>query len=234
MTHRILIVEDERDLVATLTFNLNAEGYHTSAVHTGEEALQAAARDPQPDLIILDIMLPGLFGFEVCRRLRHEERTREIPILLLSAMGDEADLVQGYSVGADDFVVKPFQIRELLLRIRAILRRVRPSTIPTNASIEFGALRVDPISHRVWVDNEEINLTITEYRLLTTFLSEPGHVKTRTTLLNEVWGVNAPVQDRTVDAHIRCLRSKLGPTGSYIETVRGVGYRLQAATDEES
>jgi len=227
----ILIVDDEADLVATLDYNLRREGHETRSAATGREALAAAAASPAPDLVILDLMLPDISGTEVCRRLRAAEATRAIPVLMLTARGDEIDRVVGFEVGADDYVTKPFSVRELLLRVGAILRRAQPEASEPGA-ITFGRLRLDPDAHRAWVDGEEIALTALEFRLLRTFLGRRGRVQSRETLLSDVWGMSPEVTTRTVDTHVKRLREKLGPAGAYIETLRGVGYRFRDAPDD--
>ena len=227
----ILIVEDEQDLAATLAYNLQKEGYTTRVAGTGAEALARAAESPPPDLVLLDVMLPDLSGTEICRRLRAAEATRTTPILMLTARGDEIDRVVGFEVGADDYIVKPFSIRELMLRIRAIMRRAQRTDAEPEV-VRFGRLKVDREAHRAWVDDKEIGLTALEFRLLGTFLSRRGRVQSRETLLSDVWGMSPEVTTRTVDTHVKRLREKLGPAGAYIETLRGVGYRFRDAPED--
>ncbi len=233
MSGLILIVEDEHDLLTTLEYNLEREGYRTRTAMTGQAALEAALEDPLPDLILLDLMLPDFSGTEVCRRLRADERTREIPVVMATAKGEEIDRVVGFEVGADDYVAKPFSIRELILRVRAILRRSRTPSEDRD-ELSFGRLRIDQPGHRTWVDDEEVKLTALEFRLLTTFHARRGRVQTRERLLSDVWGYQADVTTRTVDTHVKRLREKLADAGQYIETVRGVGYRFRAHPDEDS
>ena len=233
MAGLILIVEDEADLVSTLEFNLQSEGYRTRAALTGAQALELAVQSPVPDLVLLDLMLPDMSGTEVCRRLRADGRTAKVPVVMLTAKGEEIDRVVGFEVGADDYVVKPFSVRELLLRIGAVLRRARPAA-PARESIEFGLLTVDEAAHRVWVDEVATRLTALEFKLLVTLLSRRGRVQSRDRLLEDVWGYQADVTTRTVDTHVKRLREKLGAAGVYIETVRGVGYRLRSRPDEET
>lgn len=228
MAVRILVVDDEPDLIATLDFNLQREGYDTVLAATGEEALIAARKSPLPDLILLDVMLPDISGTEVCRRLRADERTRQIPVLMLTAKGEEIDRVVGFEVGADDYVVKPFSVREVLLRTRAILRRAQTEQPTNDEQITFGALRIDSSAHRVWVDDEEVTLTALEFKLLRTLLERKGRVQSRDALLADVWGISADVTTRTVDTHVKRLRDKLGAAGAYVETLRGVGYRFRS------
>jgi two-component system phosphate regulon response regulator PhoB len=227
MDSLILIVDDEQDLVTTLEYNLQREGFRTFAALTGKEALERAAQDPVPDLILLDLMLPDLAGTEVCREIRRMERVRNVPIIMLTAKGDEIDRVVGFEVGADDYVVKPFSVRELLLRMRAILRRARPEE-PQSRELVFGLLRVDREGYRVWVDDKELQLTALEFQLLKTLLERKGRVQTRDGLLSDVWGIEARINTRTVDTHVKRLRKKLGAAGDYIETLRGTGYRFRA------
>jgi two-component system phosphate regulon response regulator PhoB len=227
----ILIIEDEADLAATLDYNLQREGYQTRVANTGVAGLEAAQIDPLPDAIVLDLMLPDVSGTELCRRLRESERTREIPIVMCTAKGSEIDRVVGFEVGADDYVVKPFSVRELMLRIRALLRRSQ-RTESEPEMLRFGRLRVDREAHRAWVDEREVSLTALEFRLLYAFLSRKGRVQTRDALLSDVWGIDADVTTRTVDTHVKRLREKLGEAGNYIETLRGVGYRFRDQPDE--
>lgn len=233
MPTTILIVEDEQDLLDTLEFNLQREGYATRRAPSGRAGLEAAALDPAPDLVLLDLMLPDLPGTEVCRQLRAAERTRAVPIIMLTARGEEVDRVVGFEVGADDYVTKPFSVRELMLRVRAILRRAGTQTEePTR--LQHGELEVDVSGHRVWVGGEEVRLTALEFRLLTTLLSRAGRVQTRDTLLSDVWGMHAGLTTRTVDTHVTRLRKKLGDAGAYIETLRGVGYRFCDSDEDEA
>jgi two-component system phosphate regulon response regulator PhoB len=227
----VLVIEDEVDLAATLEYNLRSEGYHARVAHSGKQGLESAQADPLPDVIILDLMLPDVSGTEVCRRLRENERTRDIPILMCTAKGSEIDRVVGFEVGADDYVVKPFSVRELLLRIRAVLRRAHRGDAEPEV-LRFGRLKVDREAHRAWVDDREIGLTALEFRLLYAFLTRKGRVQTRDALLSDVWGIDAEVTTRTVDTHVKRLREKLGEAGEYIETLRGVGYRFRDQPDE--
>jgi len=231
MSGLVLIIEDEVDLATTLEYNLRAEGFQVRLAHTGRAGLASATADPLPDVIVLDLMLPDLTGTEICRRLRDQERTREIPVVMCTAKGEEIDRVVGFEVGADDYVVKPFSVRELILRIRALLRRVQ-RTDGEPSQIRFGRLKIDRDAHRAWVDDIEIGLTALEFRLLHAFLSRRGRVQTRDALLGDVWGIDADVTTRTVDTHVKRLREKLGDAGAYIETLRGVGYRFRDRPDE--
>ncbi len=225
MSKLILVVDDEQDLTSTLEYSLKNEGYQTRIALNGAQALTLAQKEPVPDLVLLDLMLPDISGIEICRQLKRGERTRNIPVLMLTAKGEEIDRVVGFEVGADDYVVKPFSIRELQLRIRAIFRRLEPDEKEVQ-EIKFGALRIDRSGHRVWVSDEEILLTALEFKLLTTLIDRKGRVQTREQLLEDVWGILADVTTRTVDTHIKRLRQKLGEAGKYIETMRSVGYRF--------
>jgi two-component system phosphate regulon response regulator PhoB len=225
MSGLILIVEDERDLVATLEYALEREGFRARSAYTGRQALEIAAADPPPDLVLLDLMLPDMSGTQVCQQLRAAERTRAMPVIMMTAKAEEVDRVVGFEVGADDYVVKPFSLRELMLRIRAVLRRKTPSE-SSHAPAQHGRLRVDMDGHRVWVDEEEITLTALEFRLLTTLIARRGRVQTRDALLADVWGVQPGLTTRTVDTHVRRLRKKLGEIADYVQTLRGVGYRF--------
>ena len=233
MSALILVVDDERDLVNTLQYNLEREGFQTRTALTGNEALEQATLEPLPDLILLDIMLPDQSGMDVCRELRRSERTARIPVVMLTAKGEEIDRVVGFEVGADDYVVKPFSVRELLLRIKAVLRRTEPPP-PKSTEVLFGHLRIDPEAHRVWVDEDEVTLTALEFKLLSTLLARRGRVQSREQLLDDVWGIQAAVTTRTVDTHVKRLRQKLGPAAGYIETLRGVGYRFSSTPQEEA
>jgi two-component system phosphate regulon response regulator PhoB len=232
MSGLILIVEDEKDLVRTLEYNLQREGYQTRSAATGQDGIKQALQDPVPDLVLLDLMLPDISGFEVCREIRSKDRTRSVPVLVLTAKSEEIDRVVGFEVGADDYVVKPFSVRELVLRIRAILRRVQAQEEPQTSPVTFGRLRVDTEGHQVWVDDKEVELTALEQKLLVALLSCKGRVQTRDQLLDVVWGIQADVTTRTVDTHVKRLRQKLGPAGDYIETRRGIGYRFRPQVEE--
>ncbi len=229
----VLVVDDEPDLVSTVAYNLEREGLTVRSAATGREALAALAASPRPDLVVLDLMLPDVSGVEVCRRIRQDADTRRIPVIMLTARGEEIDRVVGFEVGADDYVVKPFSVRELMLRVKALLRRAEPgASAPDGERTSFGVLEVDPGAHRVWVEGVEVRLTALEFRLLTTFLTRRGRVQTRDGLLADVWGIQADITTRTVDTHVKRLREKLGAAGAYVETLRGVGYRFRSSPDE--
>ena len=220
---RILIIEDERALTEVLTYNLQREGYDTTVVHDGQEGLRKA-QTLLPDLILLDLMLPVMGGLDVCRELRAGERTRTIPILMLTAKAEETDQVVGFSIGADDYVTKPFSVKVLLQRIRALQRRYEPAQAAD--VIEHVGVRIDRVRHRATVEGGELDLTPTEFRLLECLLRQPGRAFTRAQLMDAAIGEGAVVLDRTIDVHIKTLRRKLG-SADYIETVRGVGYRFR-------
>ncbi len=230
----ILVVEDDEDLMAALEYNLQKEGYQVRSALTGRSALDLAARDPLPDAILLDLMLPDISGIEVCRQLRATKRTQQVPVVMVTAKTDEIDRVVGFEVGADDYVMKPFSVRELMLRLRAILRRsVKPDLEAEGGELKLGRLRLDIPAHRVWANDEELALTALEFRLLRTLLARRGRVQTRERLLQDVWGIEANVTTRTVDTHVKRLRHKLGTAGESIETLRGVGYRFHSVPGEE-
>jgi phosphate regulon transcriptional regulator PhoB len=221
--HTILLIEDEPDILDVVRYNLEQAGYGILAAGDGEEGL-ALAMSEIPDLVVLDLMLPGLDGIDVCKALREGEQTRDIPVLMLTARRDEVDRVRGLELGADDYVVKPFSPRELVLRVRAILRRSSDAT--ADERIRIGPLNIDLSEYRAWLDDEPLLLTATEFKLLTTLIDRQGRVQSREALLNDVWGYDYAGYGRTVDTHIRRLREKLGQHDQMIETVRGVGYRF--------
>jgi two-component system phosphate regulon response regulator PhoB len=226
---RILIIEDERGLTDVLTYNLQREGYDTIVAHDGQEGLRKAQMQ-LPDLIILDLMLPTLDGLEVCRELRAGERTRQVPILMLTAKAEETDEVVGFSMGADDYVTKPFSVKVLLQRIKALQRRVEASTEPGDV-IEHLGVRIDRVRHLATVNEQRLELTPTEFRLLECLMRQPGRAFTRPQLMDMAIGEQI-VLDRTIDVHIKTLRKKLGGESEYIETVRGVGYRFREHREE--
>ena len=221
----ILVVEDDVDILQLVAHNLKAADFDVLMAQEGYEAL-SLAKNHLPQLVILDIMLPGLDGFEVCKELKRSPATQNIPILMLTAKGEEVDRIVGMELGADDYVVKPFSPRELILRVRAILRRFAPVEPVTTKWLRNG-LAVDLEAHRVMVNDEETNLAATEFRLLAELIRNLGKVMSRDKLLDKVWGYQFDGYARTVDTHIRRLRQKLGPYAEWIETVRGVGYRFR-------
>lgn len=225
MGKRILVVEDEADLAELVAFNLQQAGHRVTTAGDGATAL-AEIRRSAPDLVVLDVMLPDITGIEVCRQLRRAEATASLPVVMLTAKGEEVDRVVGFEVGADDYVVKPFSPRELVLRIEAILRRLGGSESTSSAPIEVGTLFIDVGAHTVSVEDEEIPLTALEFRLLLDLAKRRGRVQSRDSLLERVWGYAPGIETRTVDTHVKRLREKLGRAAAYIETVRGVGYRM--------
>ncbi len=224
----ILIIEDEKDLSQLIAYNLESEGFRTKISNDGEEGYRKATKE-SPDLIILDLMLPKLSGIEVCKLIRANSASQKIPILMLTAKSEEIDRVIGFEVGADDYITKPFSPRELVLRVKAILKRSISSSIKKEDILKKNLLEVDFSKHRVWVSKQEITLTATEFKLLEYLLKSQGRVLTRDLLLDKVWGYDASVTTRTVDTHVKRLREKLGEAGELVETVRGVGYRLKDA-----
>jgi two-component system phosphate regulon response regulator PhoB len=225
---RILIVEDERGLVQSLTWYFNREGYETHSANEGNEGLRKA-QTLIPDVVLLDIMLPGLDGLSICRELRAGERTKLIPIILITAKSEETDQLVGYNMGADDYVTKPFSNKVLMQKIKVLLRRVE-SPVETGDLIEHLGIRIDRIRHRVTVHNDEISLTPTEFKLLECMLRQPGRAFNRHQLMDAAIGEGQIVLERTIDVHVKTLRKKLddaGGTTEMIETVRGVGYRFQ-------
>lgn len=227
---RVLVIEDEKDLSTVIAYNLRADGLEVVVCDTGEAGIREAS-SRRFDLVVLDLMLPDMSGLDVCRRIKSQAPTKEIPILIASARGEEVDRVVGLELGADDYVVKPFSVRELVLRVRAILRRSESAPVPSDI-VEFGVLRIDRGAHRVFVGDDEVQLTALEFRLLTTLHERKNRTQGRDTLLLDVWQMNTPVESRTVDTHVKRLREKLGAAAGYIRTVRGVGYRFASSPDE--
>jgi len=226
---RIVVVEDEADIQAVLEYNLKREGHDVVLASTAKEGLRLA-RERRPDLVLLDLMLPDGSGTELCKTLRQDAGMRSVRVMMLTAKGEEIDRVLGFELGADDYVVKPFSVRELLLRVQAVLRRA--ATEDGAESTQFGMLRVDRGAHRVWVDGQEVELTALEFKLLLTLHDRRNRVQTRDALLSDVWKIDADVTTRTVDTHVKRLREKLGAAGIYVQTVRGVGYRFAERPDE--
>jgi two-component system, OmpR family, phosphate regulon response regulator PhoB len=229
MASRILVVEDEPDILEVVLYNLKQAGFEVEAAEDGESAL-SRARERQPDLVLLDLMLPGIDGLEVCKLLKQDDATRGIPIIMLTARAEEVDRIVGFELGADDYVVKPFSPRELILRIRAILRRVKEEAAPGTVDegrIQAGPMLIDIDAHTVTVNGHELTLTATEFKLLVTLAERRGRVQSRDHLLASVWGYEYGGYGRTVDTHVRRLREKLGEAAGLVETVRGVGYRFR-------
>jgi len=231
MSASILIIEDEPGIQELLKFNLGHHGHEVVVASDAEEA-SARMRDSLPDLILLDWMLPGASGIELARRIRSDPRLKDIPIIMLTARGDERDKVLGLETGADDYITKPFSPRELMARIQAVLRRRAPQM--TEDTVEIAGLRLDPVAHRVHGDGSLLDLGPTEFRLLHFLMTHVERVYSRSQLLDQVWGDHVFVEERTVDVHIRRLRSALEPTGHdrLIQTVRGAGYRLSSSLSD--
>jgi two-component system alkaline phosphatase synthesis response regulator PhoP len=225
-TRRILAVDDEEDILELLDYNLSKEGFRVLGVTTGEAALERA-RNEKPDLILLDLMLPGLDGLEVCKHLKSERETADIPIVMLTAKGEEADIVLGLEMGAEDYVTKPFSPRVLTARVRAVLRRRSKSAVDEDAQITIGGIEIHPGRHEVLIGGKPVKLTFSEYGILSFLARRPGWVFTRYQIVEAVRGTDYAVTDRSVDVQIVGLRKKLGNYGSNIETVRGVGYRFK-------
>jgi two-component system phosphate regulon response regulator PhoB len=225
-----LIVEDDTDISSVVDFNLRREGFATATTDSGATAVRMMRENPS-DLVVLDVMLPDISGLDVCRELRGQDGRRQAAILLLTARGEEADRIAGLACGADDYIVKPFSIRELVLRARAVLRRSQDSW-GGPPRIESGPITIDESAHRVFIGGQEAQLTNTEYQLLRVFLRRPGCVFTRGQLLDQVWNMPGDIVTRTVDTHIKRLREKLGVVGASIETVRAVGYRYMESSPE--
>ena len=235
---RLLVIEDEQGLQRVLDYNLRQAGHEVLVSPSGQGGL-ALAREALPDLILLDWMLPDVSGTDVCRLLKISESTRDIPVIFVTARGDEVDRIVGFELGAADYVVKPFSVRELMLRVSAVLRRNEGSV--TTRGIDVGCLRIDEDAHRAWVREEapergagawhwqELELTLLEWKLLLALYHNRDRVQTRGALLDSVWGVDVSVTTRTVDTHVKRLRDKLRSAGEYIQTVRGIGYRFAAS-----
>jgi DNA-binding response OmpR family regulator len=224
---RILVVEDEPDIRELLQYSLTRDGFDVTAVGNGP-ACMASARGQAPDLVLLDLMLPGMDGLEVCRRLRAERSTAGVPVIMVTAKGEESDVVLGLGLGADDYVTKPFKPNELVARVRAVLRRTGEEgrDAADQRTVIAGPLRVDPMRHKILLDGNEIPVTTTEFRILQTLAARPGRVFTRDQILTASMGPNAMVLERNIDVHVRSIRKKLGAHRDLIETVRAVGYRF--------
>ncbi|MCL6622594.1 MAG: response regulator [Syntrophobacterales bacterium] len=222
----VLAVEDEEDILELLRYNLTKEGYHFIGVTSGEEALRRL-RTETPNLVLLDLMLPGMDGLEICRRLKQDPKTQNLPVIMVTAKGEEADVVAGLELGADDYITKPFSPRVLLARVRAVLRRRRQAPPDEAAPLQIHELVIHPGRHEVLVHGQPVELTVTEFRLLHFLARRPGWVFTRSQIVSGVHGDDYPVSDRSVDVQIVGLRKKLGEAGKYVETVRGVGYRFR-------
>ena len=225
---KILVIEDEEDLNQTLSFNLENEGYKVTSALKGSEALEILENASPPDLVILDLMLPDMPGLDICRHIRSKDNLKNISVIIVTAKGEEVDRVVGFELGADDYIVKPYSVRELMLRIQAQLRRNEPSEVAAENleedNLTFKDLLIDNSKHKVFLSDKKISLTAKEYTLLKYLLTKADKVQTRDILLDKVWGYDNSVTTRTVDTHVKRLRSKLGKYGKNIETIRGVGY----------
>jgi two-component system phosphate regulon response regulator PhoB len=226
MTHRILVVDDEPDITALVAYHLARSGYRVATAASGDEALRAA-REAHPDIVILDIMLPGVSGYDVLADLRRREETRDVGVILLTARREEPDRIRGLTLGADDYLTKPFSPAELVLRVQALIRRLEAPPVTSGTTLSAGPVAIDRSAHRVSLEGHDIELTSTEYKLLLTLVERRGRVQSRPQLLETVWEAQPDIQTRTVDMHVQRLRTKLGDAGKLIETVRGFGYRFR-------
>jgi two-component system phosphate regulon response regulator PhoB len=233
MSHHVLVVDDEPDITALVAYHLAKAGYQVTTAGGGPEAIRLA-EEQAPDLVVLDLMLPGLSGYEVLEALRRRSQTQDVGVILLTARKEEADRIRGLSLGADDYLVKPFAPQELVLRVGAVLRRLAGPPVASGSKLVAGPLTIDRAAHRVSVAGKDIELTATEYRLLVTLVERRGRVQTRAQLLETVWEAHPDIQTRTVDMHMQRLRAKLGPAADLLETVRGFGYRFRAAEAAKS
>jgi two-component system phosphate regulon response regulator PhoB len=229
MSHHVLVVDDEPDITALVAYHLAKAGYQVTTAAAGPEAIRLA-EERAPDLVVLDLMLPGLSGYEVLEALRRRPQTQDIGVIVLTARKEEVDRIKGLSLGADDYLVKPFAPQELVLRVGAVLRRLAGPPVASGSRLVAGPLSIDRAAHRVSVGQEDVDLTATEYRLLLTLVERRGRVQTRAQLLESVWEAHPDIQTRTVDMHMQRLRTKLGPAADLLETVRGFGYRFRAET----
>jgi two-component system phosphate regulon response regulator PhoB len=230
MSQKILIIEDEPDIRKTLEYNISREGYHVVSASSLLEAKSQIESDSF-SLILLDLMLPDGSGLDLCREIKSDKEKSSVPIIILTAKDDEVDKVVGFELGADDYVTKPFSVRELILRMKAVLKRGEKKSDNVEVQRQFGQLSIDTESHEVFVDNNEIILTALEFKLLCQLVDRRGRVQSRDQLLSDVWGYSAEVTTRTVDTHIKRLREKLGSMGKYVQTIRGVGYKFTRAPD---
>ncbi|MCD4830207.1 MAG: response regulator [Anaerohalosphaeraceae bacterium] len=223
---KILIVEDEEDVMELIRYNLAKEGLHCDAVYNGQDALKKA-QVMLPDLVLLDLMLPGVDGLEVCKRLKSSPQTEHIPIVMVTAKSDESDIVTGLELGADDYITKPFSPKVLVARVRAVLRRKITDIPKKNTIVKIHDIQIDPGRHKVLVKDKAVELTSSEFNMLYFLAARPGWVFTRYQIVDAIHGADYPVTDRSIDVQIVGLRKKLGPTGKYVETVRGIGYRFK-------
>jgi two-component system phosphate regulon response regulator PhoB len=226
MTSRVLVVDDEADITALVAYHLAKAGYRVSTASNGADALRAA-REERPDVVVLDLMLPVMSGYDVLQELRRLEETRDVGVILLTSRQEEADRIKGLTLGADDYLTKPFSPAELVLRVAALLRRLASPAIASGSTLSADTIQIDRSAHEVTVAGRALDLTATEYKLLLTLVERRGRVQSRPQLLEAVWDANAEIQTRTVDMHVQRLRAKLGASGDQIETVRGFGYRFR-------
>ena len=231
MNKNILVIEDEPDIRKNLEYNLGREGFIVSSVASLHDAEQKLQNNNDFSLILLDLMLPDGSGLDLCKKTKANPETETIPIIILTAKDDEVDKVVGFELGADDYVTKPFSVRELILRIKAILKRGQKKEDVLEVERKFGDLSIDVESHEVKVNNDQVDLTALEFRLLRQLVDRRGRVQSRDQLLSDVWGYSSEVTTRTVDTHIKRLREKLGPMGKYVQTIRGVGYKFSRSPD---
>ena len=230
MNRRILVVDDEPDITGLVAYHLARAGYRVSTATNGKDALKSA-REERPDVVVLDLMLPGVSGYEVLQELRKRKETSEVGIILLTARREEVDRIKGLSLGADDYLTKPFSPQELTLRVAAVLRRLASPPVSSGSVLVEGPLTIDRSAHQVTVNGKEISLTATEYKLLEVLVERRGRVQTRSQLLESVWAAQPDIQTRTVDMHVQRLRSKLGAAAELVETVRAFGYRFRGGGD---
>lgn len=234
MLVKVLVIEDEPDIRKTVEYNLTREGYEVSGCGSISEA-KTLLENPNFSIILLDLMLPDGSGLDLCKQIKSNPETNEIPILILTAKDDEVDKVVGFELGADDYVTKPFSVRELILRVKAILKRNTKTNSSSNQIHEinrnFGSLKIDLESYEVFINDEEVILTTLEFKLLNQLIERRGRVQTRDQLLTDVWGYSSDITTRTVDTHIKRLREKLGSMGKYVQTIRGVGYKFSRTPD---
>lgn len=228
MTNRILVVDDEADITALVAYHLAKAGYRVSTATNGADAVRSA-QDERPDVVVLDLMLPVMSGYEVLQALRQLEETRDVGVILLTSRQQEADRIKGLTLGADDYLTKPFSPAELVLRVGALLRRLASPAVTSGSTLTADAITIDRSAHQVTVQGQPLDLTATEYKLLLTLVERRGRVQSRPQLLEAVWDANPEIQTRTVDMHVQRLRAKLGSMGDQIETVRGFGYRFRSA-----
>ena len=231
MNKNILVIEDEPDIRKNLEYNLGREGFKVFSVASLNDAEEKLQNNNDFSLLILDLMLPDGSGLDLCKKIKSEPKTENIPIIILTAKDDEVDKVVGFELGADDYVTKPFSVRELILRIKAVLKRGQKKEDLVEVERQFGDLIIDVESHEVYVNNNQIDLTALEFRLLRQLVDRRGRVQSRDQLLEDVWGYSVEVTTRTVDTHIKRLREKLGPMGKYVQTIRGVGYKFSRSPD---